>query len=62
MQLLLQNGCKLEDCGFIGFSSKRKNLVISNVIGAAAFHGKSNLLKLLVERVPSETLDLPVME
>jgi hypothetical protein len=44
----LDAGCKITDVGYIGFSKKRRNQVLSNVIGAAAFHGKNELLKYLL--------------
>ena len=43
--VLLKKGCKITDQGYIGLSRKRKNQVISNVIGAAAFNGRTEVLK-----------------
>ena len=48
-ETLLNNGCKAEDTGFIGFSRKRKNQVISNVVGAAAFNGSNKILKKILK-------------
>jgi len=47
---LLNNGCKAEgETGFIGFSRKRKNQIISNVVGAAAFNGSNKILKRILK-------------
>jgi ankyrin repeat protein len=47
---LLNNGCKAEgESGFIGFSRKRKNQIISNVVGAAAFNGSNKILKKILK-------------
>ena len=40
----------MSDSGFIGFSKKRKNQVVSNVAGAAAFNGNLNILKAFVKK------------
>ena len=36
---LLTHGCRVNETGYIGLSKKRKNQVISNVVGAAAYNG-----------------------
>ena len=41
---LLAVGCKLTDHGYICLSKKKKNQVISNVVGAAAFNGNKDIL------------------
>lgn len=38
-QCVLDNGGSIGDCGFIGLTKKRKNQIVSNVIGCAAYHG-----------------------
>ena len=43
--VLLKRGAKINEVGYIGFSRKRKNQVISNVLGAAAYNGKADILK-----------------
>jgi hypothetical protein len=48
LQGVCQNGGSLADTGFICFSKKRKNLVTSNVLGCAAWGGKSLLLKKVI--------------
>lgn len=45
---LAKRGANIHDNGYIGLSKKRKNQVISNVIGAAAYHGANELLKALL--------------
>jgi hypothetical protein len=46
--LLIQKGAKLDDTGYIGLSKKRKNQVISNVIGAAAYNGGKDMLRSIL--------------
>ena len=46
--MLEKAGCKLTDQGHICLSKKRKNSVISTVIGAAAFYGKNEMLQYLL--------------
>lgn len=48
--ILIQSGCKASEIGFIGFSRKRKNQVISNVTGAAAFNGSNKILKQILKK------------
>ena len=45
---LIDAGCKYTELGHICLSKKRKNSVLSNVIGAAAYHGKNEMLKYLL--------------
>ena len=44
----IENGSNPYDEGQIGFSKRRKNSVISNVVGAAAFHGNMGILEHLL--------------
>ena len=46
----MHNGCQLFDEGFIGFSKKRRNQVISNVVGAAAYNGSAKILKHMMPK------------
>lgn len=46
--MLTKAGCKPTDIGHICLSKKRKNSVISTVIGAAAFYGKNEMLQYLL--------------
>jgi hypothetical protein len=36
---VLQNGGSLAECGCICLSKKKKNMVISNIIGCVAYYG-----------------------
>ena len=47
---LIDAGCKYTELGHICLSKKRKNSVLSNVIGAAAYHGKNEMLKYLLSQ------------
>jgi hypothetical protein len=58
----LRNGGSLSDCGFIGFSKKRKNMVISNLIASVAWHGKHLLLKKIIDKFGKDQLDLEAIE
>lgn len=49
-ETLIKHGSKANDEGFIGFSSKRKNQIISNVVGAAAFHNSSSILRHVIKK------------
>lgn len=54
----MKKGCKVTDQGYIGLSKKRKNQVISNVIGAAAYNGSSEILKNLVGKGSTGLLNI----
>lgn len=45
---LAKRGANIHDTGYIGLSKKRKNQVMSNVIGAAAYNGSVEILKALL--------------
>jgi ankyrin repeat protein len=49
LNVILRNGGKITDQGYIGLSRKKKNQVISNAIGAAAFNGSTEVLKQLLK-------------
>ena len=57
-KFLLQKGLQINEDGFVCFSRKRKNQVISNVIGAAAYHGHSKLVKQLMKSTHILNMDL----
>ena len=44
MELLIAAGCNLNDVGHIALSKRHKNSLAHNVIGAAAYHGNSEVL------------------
>ena len=56
------HGGTATDCGAICLSTKRKNVVISNVIGAAAYAGKHLMLKHLLDKLPKEAREVEAME
>lgn len=55
-------GGNLKDCGFIGFSTKRRNLVISNAIGCAAYNGHSNIVEQLLPKLGKLSLEMESVE
>ena len=59
---MIQHNCKITDVGFIGFSKKRKNQVISNVVGAAAFNGSSKILKKILKKPTTANVDFLATE
>ena len=61
-QTVLDNGGSLGDCGIIGLTKKRKNQVVSNVIGCAAYHGQNKVLKYAANRLGKDYLDLLAIE
>jgi hypothetical protein len=48
---ILKNGGSLSDSGFIGFSTKRRNLIISNAIACAAWNGHKDMLDALIGKM-----------
>jgi hypothetical protein len=61
-ETLLKSGCRLGETGFIGFSRKRKNQVISNILGAAAFNGSTKILKYILKKPASAGLNFLASE
>jgi hypothetical protein len=59
---VLQNGGSLTDCGCICLSKKKKNMVISNLIGCAAYFGKTALLKRFIEKLGKDNIELESIE
>lgn len=51
LQLLIQQGADIKDAGVICLSRRRRNVVSSNVLGAAAYHGHARLLKWALTRL-----------
>ena len=50
------------DVGHICFSKKRKNTVISNILGAAAYWGKSELLNHMLKKIDKGFIDVQCLE
>ena len=65
LQLLLQNGRDIKEVGNICLSRRKHNSIISNVIGAAAYHGNAKVLKFVISRLGRdsyEQVNLPALE
>ena len=56
-ETLLMVGCKITDQGFIGFSKKRKNQIVSNIAGAAAFNGSTKILQFIMSKKSLAAID-----
>jgi hypothetical protein len=48
-------GCNYYETGFICFSPQRRNLVSSNVIGAAAYYGNMSVLQVSIKQLRGES-------
>jgi hypothetical protein len=48
-QTLIAAGCKLNDVGFVCLSKKKRNFVVSNVVGAACFYGSHEIVRKQLE-------------
>lgn len=57
-----KHGANVIEQGCICLSKKKKNVVISNVVGAAAYYGKSKMLKYLLDKLPNTARELEAME
>lgn len=57
-----RHGANVTEGGCICLSKRKKNVVISNVIGAAAYTGKIKMLKYLLEKLPKEARNIEAME
>ena len=49
-EVLVKHGCKITDHGFIGLSKKRRNQVISNIVGAAAYNNSTKILQAMLKK------------
>lgn len=56
-QALVDHGANVKDRGFITLSRKKKNQVITNVIGAAAYGGNLELLQFLISKMSKTDLE-----
>jgi hypothetical protein len=60
-KFLVDRGANILAVGHIGLSRKIKNSIISNIIGAAAFYGRVNLLHFILEKMNhSRKLDVNI--
>jgi ankyrin repeat protein len=62
LEAVMRAGRSINDRGFITFSKKRKNLVTSNIVGAAAYWGKKKMLAHLLENVSASYLNAEAIE
>lgn len=59
---ILLTGGKISDIGFICLSKKRKNQVISNIIGAASYHGSERILRYVLSQSQKPLINYPAQE
>lgn len=62
LDALLKRGGSLLDSGFITLSKKKKNHVVSNVVGCAAYHGKKKMLQEVLTRLGKDYLEVEALE
>lgn len=62
VQMVLDAGAAPVDAGFITFSKKKKNLVISNAIGAAAFNGRHQVMEFFLRKLDHSSMELEAIE
>lgn len=61
VELLLARGRSLSESGHVGYSRLKNNSVITNVLGAAVFHSKSELVERLLAKHSKAALGLELM-
>ena len=62
VEYLLEKGAKLGEVGSICISKKHGNNVVSNVIGCAAYHGKTAVLKMLLPKAAKSDIEFKPSE
>ena len=62
IEFLLKNGSSINETGFVAISKKRKNLVSSNAIGAAAMGGKKEVLVYLLSKMSKSATEYEATE
>jgi len=62
LNVMRQQGASITDVGFITLSKKKKNMVLSNAIGCAAYHGKTKMLKEVVQKLGKQYVDVEAIE
>ena len=60
--MIKRHGGNPHENGCICLSKKKKNVVISNSIGCAAFYGKTNMLRYLLDNVAGPAKNYEAME
>jgi hypothetical protein len=61
VELLLARGRSLSESGHVGYSRLKNNSVITNVLGAAVFHNKTELVERLLAKHSKAALGLELM-
>jgi hypothetical protein len=61
-QELHSSGCSLTETGHICLSPKRGNSVISNIVGAASYHGSVEILQYVLRQVDSVYVNVKTQE
>lgn len=59
---LLDAGCSIAEVGHICLSKRRQHSVVSNVIGASAYHGNKDILDFCSKTLDWPQLDLKAIE
>ena len=58
MEILIATGCSLYEIGHIALSKRHRNSLTHNVIGAAAYHGNSEVLAYCLHFLSADHIDL----
>ena len=61
-EMVKKHGGNPHESGCICLSKKKKNVVISNAIGAAAYHGKIQMLRHLLDNIAGSAKEFEAME
>lgn len=49
-ETFVHHGCSITDQGCVGLSKKRKNQVITNIVGGAALHNSTKILQYMLKK------------
>jgi len=60
--VLKHGGGSLSDVGFVTLTKKRRNVLVSNAVGCAAYHGRTKLLEYLLAKLGRNYLEVPAVE
>lgn len=61
VDLLLNRGANIRQLGYVGTSKAKLNAVVSNVLGAAVFHNRPNMVRWLFSKFSAEDLGLELL-
>ena len=59
---IVKHGGSLDEVGFICFSKKKKNMVISNIVGCAAYYGKQTIVEKVLSKLGPQFAEAEAME